>query len=130
VAVGDFKRAVEAADHAALLETLAPDVVFRSPVVFKPYEGREAVALLLAAVMRVFEDFRYTAEVDQGERKVLMFETRVGDREIEGADFLRFDDDGLIVEFVVMVRPMSGVLALAEAMRAQLEQAAPAPAPS
>ena len=51
-----------------------------------------------------------------------MFETRVGDKQIEGCDFIQLDEDGAISEFTVMVRPMSGMLALAEAMKAQLTQ--------
>jgi len=120
---GDFRRAVENQNLDAAIAELAPGVTFRSPVVFKPYEGRDMVAVLLRAVFEVFEDFRYEAEVASGDREVLMFRARIGEREVEGADFLRFDEDGLITEMVVMVRPMSGVHALAERMKAMLEAA-------
>ncbi len=120
---GDFRRAVENQDLDAAIAELAPNVTFRSPVVFKPYEGRDMVAVLLRAVFEVFEDFRYEAEVASGDREVLMFRARIGEREVEGADFLRFDEDGLIAEMVVMVRPMSGVHAVAERMKAMLEAA-------
>jgi hypothetical protein len=117
-----FREAVEAQDIKAAISLLAEEVVFRSPVVFKPYHGREAVAPLLLAVSRVFEDFRYTREIGAPDAPdhALVFQARVGDREIEGCDFLHTNDDGLIDEFVVMVRPLSGALALAEAMKAEL----------
>jgi limonene-1,2-epoxide hydrolase len=118
-----FRAAVESRDIDAAIELLAPDVVFRSPVVFSPYEGRDAVAALLRAVVEVFEDFGYDAEIESEDRSVLLFHARIGDKSVEGADFLRFGADGLVEEFIVMVRPMSGMLALAEAMRARLEAA-------
>jgi SnoaL-like protein len=120
-----FRAAVEARDFEAAIALLADDVVFRSPVVFKPYQGREVVGALLLAVSRVFEDFRYEREIGaEGARDhALVFRARVGDREVEGCDFLHTNDDGLIDDFTVMVRPLSGALALAEAMKAQLEAA-------
>jgi hypothetical protein len=120
-----FRAAVEAEDFDRAVSLLADDVVFRSPVVFKPYRGRAEVSMLLHAVSRVFEDFRYTREIGDpdGRDHALVFEARVGDRQLEGCDFLRTNADGLIEEFVVMVRPLSGALALAEAMKAQLEAA-------
>ena len=120
-----FRAAVEAGDFDAVPGLLAEDVVFRSPVVFKPYEGREAVAALLAAVQLVFEDFRYEREIASadGRDHALVFEARVGDRQVEGCDFVHMNGDGKIDELVVMVRPMSGMHALAEAMRAQLASA-------
>jgi hypothetical protein len=90
---------VEARDIDAALALLAGDVVFRSPVVFAPYQGREAVAPILRAFSRVAEDFRYVREIG----------------------FLHTGTDGLIDELVVMIRPLSAALALAEAMKAQLE---------
>ena len=65
----------------------------------------------------MFEDFRYLEQVETGDAAVLMFEARVGDRRLQGVDILEFDDDGRIAEMIVMVRPMSGMHALAEAMR-------------
>jgi SnoaL-like domain len=118
-----FRAAVEAKDLAAAGDVLADDVVFRSPVVFKPYEGSEAVLVVLGAVVQVFEDFRYTGQAESDELAVLMFATRVGDRELEGVDILRFDEDDRVRELTVMVRPMSGMHALAERMRAMLEAA-------
>jgi hypothetical protein len=118
-----FRVAVEAQDIEAAIALLAENVVFRSPVVFKPYHGREAVAPLLLAVSRVFEDFRYAREIGApgAPDHALVFNARVGDRELEGCDFLHTDEHGLIDDFAVMVRPLSAALALAEAMRAELE---------
>jgi SnoaL-like domain len=115
-----FQAAVESGDAEALRSTLAEDVVFNSPVVFTPYRGIDAVAPLLAAAVSVFEDFRYTGAVGDGDHKVLVFEARVGERSVQGVDILRLDPDGLVAELTVMLRPMSGVAAMAEAMRRRL----------
>jgi len=119
----ELKRAIEARDEAAVERLLSPEVVFRSPALFKPYAGREATMVFLRAAMEVFEDFRYVhtyAEAD-GRGHVLMFEADVGGRALEGADFVSVGDDGLVTEFRVMVRPMTGLLALAEAMAPRVE---------
>src|SRR5689334_927810 len=118
-----FRRAAEAKDFSAIDELFAEDVVFRSPVVFKPYEGRDAVALLLGAVSQVFEDFRYTDQVETGDAAALAFSARVGERELDGIDFLHFGTDERISAMEVFVRPMSGMQALAEAMQKRLEEA-------
>ena len=118
-----FRAAAEAKDFAAASEIFTEDVTFRSPVVFKPYEGRDALLVILGAVVRVFEDFRYVEQVETGDTATLMFEARVGERSIQGIDILRFDEQGRVRELIVMVRPMSGMHALAERMREMLEQA-------
>ena len=117
-----FRRAIEARDLDAAVALLHEDVVFKSPVVFKPYQGREALRLILGAVLKVFEDFRYVREIgaDDARDHALVFEARVGDKLLEGCDFIRLDDDGLISELTVMVRPLAATLALADAMKAQL----------
>ena len=116
-----FRAAVEAGDVEAAIALLAPGVVFRSPVVHRPYEGADAVAGLLRAVFEVFEDFRYVDELESaGGGPALIFEARVGDRQLQGMDLLYDDADGRIARFTVMVRPLSGALALAEAMKAKL----------
>jgi hypothetical protein len=124
VAKSAFREAVESREFEKIVASLAPDVTFRSPVVYKPYEGRDAVAQVLAAAVQVFENFRYTAELKEGDREMLLFEARVGDRELQGIDLLRLGDDGLVAELIVMVRPMSGMLALAEGMRERLAASA------
>src|SRR3954451_18911614 len=121
-----FRAAAEGKDFSAIEDLFAEDVVFRSPVVFKQYEGREAIAMLLGAVSQVFEDFRYTDQTETGDAAALAFSARVGDRELDGIDFLRFDGEGRINRMAVYVRPMSGVNALAQAMQNKLEEASPA----
>ena len=120
-----FRAAVEAKDMDAAVALLSEDVVFRSPIVFKPYRGRDAVAPLLHAVARVLDDFRYVREIGAADARdhALVFQARVGDLEIEGSDFLHTSEDGSIDELVVMVRPLTAAHALAEAMRAQLAAA-------
>jgi len=118
-----FRRAVEDGDHAAVVDLLAEDVVFTSPVAFKPYAGKPVTSAILGAVMQVFEDFRYVRQIsDPGGRDLaLVFEARVGDRTLQGCDFLHFDDSGLIDDFTVMVRPLSGAHALQAAMAARFD---------
>jgi hypothetical protein len=118
-----FQSAVEARDLDAVIAALSPDVVFRSPVVYKSYEGRELVSMVLGAAVRVFEDFEYVRRIESDDGVVaLIFKARVGDRALDGLDLLRFDEDGLITELTVMVRPMSGLHALAAAMGEELER--------
>jgi hypothetical protein len=119
-----FREAIEAGDLDAAESLLAENVVFTSPVVFKPYAGRAITAAILRAVARVFEDFRYVRELSgaDGRDHALVFTAKVGEREIDGCDFIHVDEDGLIDEFTVMVRPLSGAQALAAAMGARFEQ--------
>ncbi|WP_458686683.1 nuclear transport factor 2 family protein [Nocardia tengchongensis] len=119
-----FRKAVEARDAAAIEALLADNVVFTSPVAFKPYPGKAITAAILRGVMRVFEDFTYVKEIGAPDAAdhALVFETTVAGKRITGCDFLHFDADGKIDEFTVMVRPLSGAQALAEAMAAQFEQ--------
>ncbi len=113
-----FRAAVERKDLAAAGELLAPEVVFHSPVTFHPFLGRETVAALLGEVAQVFEDFRYTDELAMDAGHALIFRATVAgtEREIEGIDLLRFDADGLIGDFTVMLRPLSALVPFAQAM--------------
>jgi SnoaL-like domain len=119
-----FRQAVEARDEAAIEALLAENVVFTSPVAFKPYPGKPITAAILRAVMRVFEDFRYVREIESadGRDHALVFKATVGGKEVNGCDFLHLDEDGRIDDFMVMVRPLQGTNALAEAMAAQFDQ--------
>ncbi|WP_328685181.1 nuclear transport factor 2 family protein [Streptomyces sp. NBC_01261] len=121
-----FREAVEAQDMDAVEALLAEDVVFTSPVVFKPYPGKAITAAILHGVARVFEDFRYVREIGdpEGSDSALMFAARVGDRQLTGCDFIHVDEEGLIDELTVMVRPLSGAQALQAAMGAQFERIA------
>lgn len=116
-----FRKAVEAMDHGAAVAALADDVVLHSPVTFKPFVGKDAVSMLFGILMKTFEDFRYVDEFESPDgAAVLHFRTRVGDREVEGIDMVRFNEDGLITDFTVMARPLSALLALRDAIGAQL----------
>ncbi|GGN91883.1 membrane protein [Actinoplanes lobatus] len=117
-----FRKAVEARDAAAIEALLADDVVFTSPVAFKPYEGKPITAAILRGVLRVFEDFQYVREIADGRDHALVFEAKVDGKAITGCDFLHYDENGLIDSFMVMVRPLSAAQALAEAMGAQFDR--------
>ena len=118
-----FRAAVEARDLSAMEAALHPDVVVRSPAVFKPYEGREQVLGVLRHVIEVFEDFHDTDELHGDGTHGLVFAARVGEKQLQGWDYLTLDADGLVTELVVMIRPLSGLIALAEAMAARLTAA-------
>jgi hypothetical protein len=115
-----FRAAVEARDLQAMADVLAEDVTFRSPVVFTPYEGRDTVMGLLRHVVEVLEDFRYTGELAGDGLHGLVFEARVGDRQVQGWDLLEVDAQGRVTALTVMMRPLSGLIAVAEAMGARL----------
>jgi hypothetical protein len=122
----NFRTAVENADIEAALGALSPSVVFHSPAVFKPYSGKETVSALLRIVFETFEDFRYTDQLsgdDDAPVHALIFRARVGDRELEGIDLVRIGADGLIDDFTVMIRPLSGLVALAQTLGPKVEAA-------
>jgi hypothetical protein len=122
--VHPFRKAVEAADMDAVAALLAENVVFTSPVVFKPYVGKAITAAILRAVSQVFEDFTYTREIanPDGRDHAFVFTATVDGKQLTGCDFLHFDEDGRIDDFMVMVRPLSAARALSEAMGARFEQ--------
>ncbi len=95
---------------------------FGAPSCSRPTAVGDAVTPLLYAVSQVFHDFRYVREIGNPDARdhALLFQARIGGKRIEGCDFLHSNDTGSIDELVVMIRPLSGVLALAEAMKAQL----------
>ena len=114
-----FRQAVETRDLAALTALLAPDVVFHSPVSFKPYHGRDEVGWILATVATIFEDFVYVDELENGLHSALRFRTRIGDRVAEGVDLIERDAEGHIRTLTVMIRPLSALQALGAAMAAR-----------
>ena len=105
-------------DMPILNELLAEDVCFRSPVAFKPYQGKQVVFFILSNVITIFENFTYHREfyTEDGENVVLEFSANVSDKSLKGIDMIRFNQQGQIVDFEVMIRPMSGLQALAEKM--------------
>lgn len=119
-----FRRAVESRDIEALAALFVPTATLHSPAVYEPYVGREAIRFLLAVLLDVFEDFRYTDEFDAEDGShALLFRTRVGDRELQGLDVLRFDDEGRITDLTVMIRPRTGLEAVIAAVAPRLEAA-------
>jgi ketosteroid isomerase-like protein len=116
-----FRLAVEADDEAAAFELLHDDVEFRSPVVHAPYRGRPAVAHLLHHAKATLGGLTYVDELHGEDSVALVFTARVGDKDVEGLDHLTLDEDGRIVRFRVMIRPLSGLIATAQAMAARLE---------
>ena len=115
-AAARFRQAVERKDMAAAEELFAPGIVFHSPVTFHPFVGRDTVVRLLAEVAQVFEEFRYTDELEAGGAHGLIFRASVAGKQIEGIDLLRIDADGLISDFTVMLRPLSALVPFAQAM--------------
>ncbi len=121
--LGKWHDIVDSRDMAGLHEIIHPWAVFRSPAVYKPYQGREMMVLILSTVIDVFEDFTYhrTFFTEDGLSAVLEFSAKVGEREIDGVDIITFDEAGLIKEFKVMIRPLSSLMRLAEEMKARFE---------
>ena len=119
---------MERRDLSQLATIVHPEASFRSPMAFNAYAPAEAVLLVLGTVIEVFEDFAYHRELasDDGLNVVLEFSARVGDKKLKGIDLVRFDEDGRIVEFEVMVRPLSGLQALGQAMGERLGARLPA----
>ncbi len=120
-----FRRAAEAKDLDLLTETLREDVVLHSPILFRGFEGREIAIIVLAQVIEVLEDFRYIDELVEGDTVALRFKAKVGDRELEGIDFLELDADGRVAELTVFMRPLSALTAFNEQMKTRLEAAQP-----
>jgi hypothetical protein len=115
---------IERRDLGGLGAITHPEVVFRSPMAFTPYHSAPALELALKTVLQVFEDFTYHRQLasDDGLNVVLEFSARVGDKNLKGIDFIRFDETGRIVDFEVMVRPLSGLQALGAEMGARIGQ--------
>jgi hypothetical protein len=115
-----FRLAVEKKDLEAATATLREDVVLHSPILFRGFEGREVVMQVLTHVAATLEDFRYTDELAEANTLCLRFKARVGDRELEGIDFLELDEEGRVAELTVFMRPMSALKAFNEQMAARL----------
>ena len=122
-----FRRAAEAKDLELMRATLAEDVVLHSPVLFRGFEGRDTVLAVLSHVIEVFEDFAYLDQLAEADRVVLRFRARVGDRELEGIDYLELDVEGRVAELTVFMRPFSALTAFNERMSERLAAAPPAP---
>lgn len=116
-----FRTAIEAKDMDAVEALLADDVVFRSPVAYAPYPGKAITNAILRSVVEVFEDFRYVRQLQDGREEAYVFEATVDGLDITGCDFLTFDEEGRIVDFMVMTRPLKASQALAARMAERFE---------
>jgi len=106
-----------------MVGAFAENAILKSPVSFRPIKGRPAIRQLLAALLKVFKDFRYTDQLQSNDGTLgLIFGARTGDRQIEGLDLMRFDEKGLIRELTVMVRPRSALEALQREVGAILKE--------
>ena len=116
-----------------LEDLLHPDVVFWSPVIFAPQRGRDLTLIYLTAASQVFPGdpetegsgpsgggFHYTKTVLDGNHAVLEFETTMGGIQVNGVDIITCDDNGLIIEFKVMIRPFKAIEAVRDRMAAML----------
>lgn len=126
--IAAWHEMIAAKDLSGLPALLHDDAIFRSPMAFHPYASAQAVALILSTVVGVFENFTYQRQLaaQDGLNVVLEFSASVGDKQLKGIDMIRFDEDGKIVEFEVMIRPLSGLQALGQEMGARLAQYLPA----
>ncbi len=118
------KIASEGSSPEALQTILHPDAVFHSPVVHTPQRGRTIVTAYLSAAGETLgnDEFNYVREVVAGNTAVLEFETVMDGIHVNGIDFISFDEDGLITDFKVMVRPLKAINKVWEMMGAQLQK--------
>ncbi len=111
-------------DVARLDALLADDAVFHSPVVHTPQAGRALVRMYLAAAFQVFfnDSFRYVREIVGGHDAVLEFQVEIDGIQVNGIDMIRWDDDGRIVDFKVMIRPLKAIELVHRRMAAMLQE--------
>lgn len=114
---------IETEDADVLSAIVANDAVFHSPVVHTPQEGKAKVMLYLLSAAKVLngEGFRYVREMVDGENVLLEFVSQIDGIHINGIDLIRFDENGMIKDFKVMVRPLKAINMLWEKMAAQLQ---------
>jgi hypothetical protein len=115
-----FRRAAEAKDLDLLADALADDVVLHSPILFRGFEGKEVVAHVLTHVAATLEDLTYVDELASGNSVCLRFTANVGDRQLEGIDYLTLDDDGKVADLTVFMRPLSALTRFNEQMSERL----------
>lgn len=122
-----FRQAVEHGNIDAAADLFSEDAIFRSPVLFKPYEGRGQVMKVLQAAEEVLGlggEFHYVHQLEDPEDRVaiLEFATVIDGRQVEGIDKLTFDDRGAITELKVMIRPASALQLVGARMAEQFEK--------
>ncbi len=119
-----FDYMMEGHDKNLLLDMLHDDVVFRSPVVHTPQEGKAITFAYLSAAGNTLGNgtFKYTRVFDCGDKAVLEFENVMDGIQVNGIDMIEWDADGKITDFKVMVRPLKGMQVVHAAMGKMLEQ--------
>ncbi|MFC6052556.1 hypothetical protein A6M14_03925 [Acinetobacter sp. Ac_877] len=122
-AIARWHEMLETRDMSILNELLADDVVFRSPVAYNPYAGKQVVFFILSNVIQVFENFTYHREFlsEDGLNVVLEFSASIGEKKLKGIDMIQFNHQGKIIDFEVMIRPKSGLEALAVLMGQRMQ---------
>ncbi|WP_330249560.1 nuclear transport factor 2 family protein [Nocardia sp. NBC_00565] len=123
--VDRFRNGMAGGDLDAVVATLAPDIRLFSPTTHLPFRGIDQVRPVLGAVLTVLEDLSYVGELagaadSGGAVHGLLFRGRVADREFHGLDLLELDGTGSIATLTIMVRPLSGLTALKDAMTSAL----------
>lgn len=118
--LAEWRRIVSDLDMASVSGLLAEDVRFRSPFVWRPYDGKATTAHILTTVANVFQDFQYLREFQNSSGCVLEFSARVRDRDLVGVDVIEFDMAGKIVDFEVIVRPANALQILGDEMATRL----------
>ncbi len=108
--------AIVTKDDTALGVCLADDVVFRPPTYWKDWQGRDAAVMILSNVIEVFDDFQYVRVFNNHPHYAFEFHAKVGDLNAEGVDLLTLDEDGLVTDFTVVMRPLKTVQVLREEM--------------
>lgn len=106
-----------------LKELLSDDITFYSPVVFKPKNSKMEALFVLSNVIEVLKDFKYHREFIDGNSWALEFSANVGDKSVKGVDLIQFDENGKIINFEVLIRPLSGLIALGEDMNRRFANA-------
>jgi hypothetical protein len=96
-------------------------------VAFKPFVGKQAASGVLGAVFTTLSDFAYTDELSGDDTHALLFRAKIGEKGVQGLDYLHENADGLIDEFTVMFRPLSAIVAMGEAMAPKVQGLAKAP---
>jgi len=121
--IARWHEMLETRDMSILNELLAEEVVFRSPVAFQPYPGKQVVFFILTNVIQVFENFTYHREFisENGNNVVLEFSANVSDKKLKGVDMIQFNEEGQMIDFEVMIRPKSGLEALAVQMGQRMQ---------
>jgi hypothetical protein len=101
-----FRAAWQTRDLDAWAQAFAPDIVLRSPVLTKPFQGRAAAVELYGVLFDVIADMEVVHEFANGDAHVFFWRAKIGTRSIEGADLIRHDEHGKIEEIRVLIRPL------------------------